>query len=90
MTDRQLQYAIIEDGAKRYGLDLKGARIWQFWKHVLYVLELEQLSDEVIPRKTETDRRGFIWPVFDNNCSEKDGSLYQRFVRVMIDLRSLS
>jgi len=59
LTDRQLQY-VIEGGVKRYGLELNGARMWQFWGRVLYILDLDELNDEVIPTKAQIDYRDLI------------------------------
>jgi hypothetical protein len=89
MTDRQLQY-VIEDGAKRYGLDLKGARVWQFWKRVLYVLELEQLNDEVIPRKTEINRRDLFGRFLTKTAWRKMGPCTSALRELWSILRSLS
>ena len=45
---------------KRYGLELNGARMWQFWGRVLYILDLDELNDEVIPTKAQIDYRDLI------------------------------
>lgn len=47
---------------KNYGLELNGARLWQFWGRVLYILETDELNDEVIPTKAQIDFRDLSGP----------------------------
>jgi hypothetical protein len=47
---------------KKYGLELNGTKLWQFWERVLYVLEVDKLNDEAIPKKAQIDYRDLFDP----------------------------
>jgi hypothetical protein len=47
LTDRQLQF-FMDEGEKKYGLQLNGARIWQFWRSILWIFDIQEVNGDVL------------------------------------------